>query len=53
MRWSGTTYPPRAPSVSGFFANANSLSGAVHEVRSAARFPLCVAGVRIPDEWRA
>ena len=27
--------------------------GALREVRSAARFPLSVAGVWIPDEWRA
>jgi hypothetical protein len=28
-------------------------SGTLHEVRSAARFPLSVAGAWIPDEWRA
>ena len=27
--------------------------GALREVRSAARFPLSVVGVWIPDEWRA
>jgi hypothetical protein len=27
--------------------------GTVHEVRSAARFPLSAAGASIPDAWRA
>jgi hypothetical protein len=40
--WSGTTClgPPRAPSVSGFFANVNSFSGGF--ARSALRAPLPV-----------
>jgi hypothetical protein len=44
---------PRAPAESGLFANANSFSGALHEVRFAARFRLSVAGVRIPEERSA
>src|SRR3977135_2287325 len=53
--WSGTTYPglPRAPSVSGFFANANSFSGG--SARSALLGTLpgkCRRRVDT-DEWRA
>src|SRR5208282_443121 len=52
--WSGTPCPGllRAPSASGFFANANSFSGGC--ARSALRgaLPVSFEGVCIPDESR-
>ena len=54
IEWYDVPRLPRAPSVSGFFANANSFSGdSALSASLAARFPLSIAGASIPDAWRA